>query len=354
MNLPSFNLDTTRFKQFVPLDLLGNNAITFHAQGSNINSGMAGLRINKISSLHPYPHGFMFSVDNNTKWDLGMDYENEDFVLAYNHHSSHLGDFIRIAENNRTYFGTGIGTPKFNQYKYTFLTGSTDSVGLGGVKIQTLSNLDTALNTNGVIAGSRAIFTSHLSSYDYIQAGTDLGKARIKTYYNNNNIAQFVNSEQANSSTNYGYMQKADGELFIGGTNLNINAFTNFSKDLKLNGLRVLTTIDSSKFELKTVQLNNVNSINYILSLQDAANMVNITNSSNSIITIPTNVSVDFPIGTKILITQMGIGKVTIATSGGVVLNSAAGANKTKTQYSVATLIKTDTDTWLLFGDIEL
>ncbi|MBW7846330.1 MAG: hypothetical protein H3C45_11995, partial [Bacteroidia bacterium] len=196
--LSSFNVNLNKY---LPLDILGTNAVTLIPQNSNINSGMAGLRINKNTNLHYYPHGFMFSVDDSTKWDLGMDYENEDFVLAYNHNQNHRGDYIRIAENNRMVIGTGIGTPKYNSFKYTFFTGSRDSIGLGAIKIQTFSNLDTAINTNGVIAGSKAFFTSNISSEEFIQAGVNLGKARINSYFNNTSLAQFVNAQQATSTS---------------------------------------------------------------------------------------------------------------------------------------------------------
>jgi hypothetical protein len=348
----SFNIDTNNFKKFVPLDLLGNSAVTFIPQPTNINSGMAGLRINKNTNLHHNPHGFMFSVDDSTKWDLGMDYENEDFVLAYNHNQNHKGDFIRMAENNRMIFGTGIGTPKYNFFKYTFTTDITDSLGLGGMKIQTLSNLDTALNTNGVFAGSKAFFTSNVTSQEFVQAGMYNGKARITSFFNNTNFAQFVNAQQANSNNNYGFMQNNIGELFIGGTNLNVNSTANFSGNIFSNNNRVLTTLDSSKFLLKTIEFNNISSTNYSLVLIDATKMVNINQSSASTITIPINSSVPFPIGSKILVTQMGTGQITFLTDVGVTLNSSSNANKTKNQYSVATLIKTDTNTWLLFGDI--
>ena len=345
----SFNIESIGL---IKQDFLGNGALQIIPQNTNINSGMAGLRMNKNSSLHHNPHGFMFSVDDITKWDLGMDYENEDFVLAYNHHTNHKGDFIRIAENNRMVIGTGIGTPKYNLFKYTFSTSSSDSIGLGGIKIQTYSNLDTALNTNGVFAGSKAYFTSHIKSDDYIQAGMYNGKARLTSYFNNTNFAQFVNTQMASSITNYGFMQNNTGELFVGGTKLNVNTSAYFTNDIFSNNKRVLTTEDSVKFLIRTVEFNNVSTLNYTLTLSDATKMININQIDINTITIPNQLSVAFPIGTKILVTQMGVGQITFMADGGVTLNSSSNANKTKNQYSVATLIKTDTNTWLLFGDI--
>ncbi|MBW7952936.1 MAG: hypothetical protein H3C56_10415, partial [Chitinophagaceae bacterium] len=95
------------------------------------------------------------------------------------------------------------------------------------------------------------------------------------------------------------------GELFIGGTKLNVNSSANFSGNIFSNNNRVLTTSDSSKFLLKTIDFNNVLSISYSLVLSDATRMVNINQATSCTITIPTNSSVAFPIGTKILVTQM-------------------------------------------------
>jgi len=53
------------------------------------------------------------------------------------------------------------------------------------------------------------------------------------------------------------------------------------------------------------------------------------------------------------LILQKGAGQVTISPAGGVTINSADSANKTVAQYSMAGLIKLDTNTWVLFGDLE-
>jgi hypothetical protein len=52
------------------------------------------------------------------------------------------------------------------------------------------------------------------------------------------------------------------------------------------------------------------------------------------------------------IVYQHGAGQTTIAGTAGVTLNSTGGKTKTTGQYSVATLIKVDTDEWVLFGDI--
>ena len=91
----------------------------------------------------------------------------------------------------------------------------------------------------------------------------------------------------------------------------------------------------------------------YTLVIDDDHKLVSFSNSSAITLTIPTNESVAFPVGTQILILQKGTGQVTIGKATGVTVNSVNGANKTVAQYSMAGLIKLATDTWILFGDLE-
>lgn len=87
----------------------------------------------------------------------------------------------------------------------------------------------------------------------------------------------------------------------------------------------------------------------YTLVLADAGNAVDITNASANTLTVPTNASVAFPVGTVIEIAQLGAGQTTIAGSG-VTFLSASGL-KLRTQNAVATIRKNATNTWLVAGD---
>ena len=69
--------------------------------------------------------------------------------------------------------------------------------------------------------------------------------------------------------------------------------------------------------------------------------------------TVPPNSTTAFAVGSVIHVAQMGTGQVTISPGSGVTLNSAGGALKTRGQYSVLSIEKTDTNTWLVYGDID-
>lgn len=90
----------------------------------------------------------------------------------------------------------------------------------------------------------------------------------------------------------------------------------------------------------------------YTLVAADRGLMVKMNNASINTLTVPTNATVAFPVGTEIVVMQEGAGQTSIAGSGGVTINSPGGALKLRLQYSLATLIKTATNTWVLSGDI--
>ena len=111
----------------------------------------------------------------------------------------------------------------------------------------------------------------------------------------------------------------------------------------------------SSKYVLGSQVHNwelNKESASYTLVLTDAHHYVEMEVSSANDLTVPTNASVAFPIGTEIRITQLGTGQTTILGDTGVTIRTEGGKNKTVGQYSVATLFKRGTNEWYLFGDL--
>lgn len=87
------------------------------------------------------------------------------------------------------------------------------------------------------------------------------------------------------------------------------------------------------------------------LALSDFGNLIKISNASSNTLTVPTNASVAFTIGSEINLVQIGAGQTTVVGDTGVTVRSSNGL-KFRAQYSSATLIKIDTDEWLLVGDV--
>lgn len=89
------------------------------------------------------------------------------------------------------------------------------------------------------------------------------------------------------------------------------------------------------------------------LSLVDIGAWLRFTSASAVALTIPTNASVAFPIGTTLNGIQAGAGQITIG-GAGVTINKPSDYNaKTRRQYAPWCLVKVATDTWDLIGDLE-
>lgn len=102
----------------------------------------------------------------------------------------------------------------------------------------------------------------------------------------------------------------------------------------------------------ETIPLNAQTGTTYTLTANDAGQLVTLSNASGITLTVPTNASVPFAIGTQITITQANSGQVTVAGDTGVTVSSADNFLKLRTQWSAGTLIKTNTNSWILIGDI--
>ena len=101
----------------------------------------------------------------------------------------------------------------------------------------------------------------------------------------------------------------------------------------------------------ETIPLNTQTGTTYTLTANDAGQLVTLSNASGITLTVPTNASVPFAIGTQITITQANSGQVTVVGDTGVTVNSADTYLKLRTQWSAGTLIKTNTNSWILIGD---
>jgi hypothetical protein len=102
----------------------------------------------------------------------------------------------------------------------------------------------------------------------------------------------------------------------------------------------------------ETIPLNAQTGTTYTLVAGDAGQLITLSNASAVTLSVPSNATIPFAIGTQITITQANSGQVAVAGAVGVTVNAADGFLKLRTQWSSATLIKTATNSWILIGDI--
>lgn len=114
-----------------------------------------------------------------------------------------------------------------------------------------------------------------------------------------------------------------------------------------------LALADSAVQPDDPISINAQTGTSYTLVLGDAGKYVTMDNASPNTLTIPTNASVAFPVGTVINVLMLGAGTTTIAGDTGVTVNGvSAGSGDIQTQYQGVSLLKIATDTWIVAGDI--
>ena len=102
-----------------------------------------------------------------------------------------------------------------------------------------------------------------------------------------------------------------------------------------------------------TVTINAQTGTTYTFVLGDAGKLVTLTNGSPIALTVPTNASVAYPVGTVIALAQLGAGLVTVVGATGVTVNGVMPGDKALSgQWATASLTKLATDTWLLSGGL--
>lgn len=90
----------------------------------------------------------------------------------------------------------------------------------------------------------------------------------------------------------------------------------------------------------------------YTLQLADAGQQVPINSSSAVVVSVPTDATAAFAVGTILEVSQEGTGQVTIAGASGVTVTGYGGAYKTSGQYAAVGLRKTAANAWRVTGGV--
>jgi hypothetical protein len=96
----------------------------------------------------------------------------------------------------------------------------------------------------------------------------------------------------------------------------------------------------------------NSNTGSYTLTLNDQGKILPFSTTSTGTVTVPLNSSVAFPTGSFVNFIQTGTGPILMTGASGVTIQSESSKLKLKGQYAVAGVVKTDTDTWVAFGNL--
>jgi len=124
------------------------------------------------------------------------------------------------------------------------------------------------------------------------------------------------------------------------------------SHDYKISTLE--TDVSTAQTDITNINelQQNTQTASYTLVLSDAGKLVEMNVSSANNLTVPPNSSVAFPVGTQILVVQLGTGTTTIVAGSGVSLRSKDSNLVINGRYVAVTLVKRNTDDWWVLGDL--
>jgi hypothetical protein len=117
----------------VPVPPQREKVRTFFTERHNPSSGLMGLHLDRPSEVRQ-PHGISLDLDGQPVWDIGVDYEWPDLVLAYSH--TLKADNLRMrSDTAQLELGQRVGHPitPFQLH----ITGGNEQAPLGGIGLAT-------------------------------------------------------------------------------------------------------------------------------------------------------------------------------------------------------------------------
>jgi len=101
------------------------------------------------------------------------------------------------------------------------------------------------------------------------------------------------------------------------------------------------------------VSINAQTGTAYNVGTADVGKLVTLSNVAAQTITIPANSSVAFAIGDQVNFMNLSTGTATFVAGGTAVIRSAGSKLKLADQYAVCTVLKIDTDAWVMLGNVK-
>jgi hypothetical protein len=208
-------------------------------------------------------------------------------------------------------------------------------------------------NTSAITIGTTNITYSAFNAAKAVTAGTGLTESTPGTLDVNSSVVQFRVSGV--SDTEIGYL---DGVTSAIQTQLDAKAPTaspTFTGTVTVAASGVAFTDGTQTKEgvpSRTTILQK--SAAYTLgALTERDNMIEVSHTGGTAvdITVPTDATLNFPVGTSIDILRTNTGGVRVVGASGVTVNSTPGAYL-RAQWSAATLFKRAANTWVLIGDL--
>lgn len=283
------------------------------------------------------------------------------------------GMFSYLTDTNAfQYYDGAAWTDVSNPGDITAVTAGTGLTGggtSGAVSLATDLTIPVGWSTTATAAGTTTLTAASNSTQFFTGSTTQtivlpvastmvLGEAYI--IHNNSTGALTVNSSGSNlvATIPAGNTWVITCILTSGTTAASWDADFTGTSLVTGTGSNVLDTNPTITSPLINLGINANTSTTYTFVLADNGKLVTSNNASAQTLSIPTNASVAFPVGTQINVAWItGAGQPTIqAVTSGTTTVLSTGATSTAPKLrvvnSVASCVKIATDTWLVTGDV--
>jgi hypothetical protein len=113
-----------------------------------------------------------------------------------------------------------------------------------------------------------------------------------------------------------------------------------------------LTAASMSALSNSLITITSVSGTAYTPGTAQVGQLITLDNAGGETITIPANATTAFAIGDQLNFMNLSTGTATFVAGGTAVIRSAGSKLKLTTQYAVCTVLKIDTDAWVMVGNV--
>ena len=192
-----------------------------------------------------------------------------------------------------------------------------------------------------------------LTQGDYINVGTDILSV-FTVYQRAGNASTGANTFSgrqtlaANTATVNPINFSTAAATFL--STRQLGAFEWDNQQLYITSSTQFAALNRNAVATATVLINTQTGTTFTPALTDSGKLVTLNNAAAIATTIPADATTDFPVGTQLMLMQLGLGQVTVSGAVGVTVISRNGT-KTAGQYSLISLIKVAANQWVVGGD---
>ncbi len=252
---------------------------------------------------------------------------------------------------------------------FRYYSGTAASVGFFGYDDSTgkFTFLTGAANTSEVFSGTNAsvqVGALHVvggvGGSDFVTLSGESSEGRVRVNYAS--FDQFVEIYSSMSGQIISWKNSAAQTASIQFTSSDVFTFSKPISSASISGATVSGSVGfvssaSVTLPAKTFFPEEYLSVSSSVTLNSTthryATLEMTASAGTSVITVPSDASDNFPVGSVIQIIRVGAGEVQVTASAGATVNNALGS-RLRAQWSTATLRKRASNTWLLSGDLKV